>query len=56
MRYELLDGEHFYTLKEAQVVIENWRRIYNTKRPHQSLGNRVPVPETCAPDWERLAM
>jgi len=56
MRYELLNGELFYTLKEAQVVIEKWRREYNTIRPHQSLGNRCPVPETFAPDWQRLAM
>lgn len=56
MRYELLDGEIFYTLKEAQIIIERWKRLYNTIRPHQSLGNRAPVPETCAPDWEKLAM
>ncbi len=56
MRYELLDGELFYTLKEAQIIIEKWRRQYNTIRPHQSLGFRSPVPETVAPDWEKLAM
>ena len=56
MRYELLDGEIFYTLKEAQILIERWKRLYNTIRPHQSLGNKAPVPETCAPDWEKLAM
>lgn len=54
MRYELLDGEIFYTLKEAQIIIE--KRLYNTIRLHQSLGNRAPVPETCAPNWEKLAM
>jgi len=45
MRDELLNGEIFYTLKEAQVVIENWRQHYNTKRPHSSLGYRPPAPE-----------
>ncbi len=56
MRYELLNGELFYTLREAQVVIESWRKHYNTQRPHQSLNYRVPVPETFTPDYERLAM
>ena len=45
LRDELLDGEIFYTLKEAQIVIENWRRHYNTARPHSSLGYRPPAPE-----------
>ena len=45
LRDELLDGEIFYSLKEAQVVIESWRRHYNTVRPHQSLGYRPPAPE-----------
>ena len=35
---ELLDGEMFYSLKEAQIVIESWRRHYNAVRPHESLG------------------
>jgi len=43
---ELLKGEIFYTLKEAQIVIENWRRHYDTIRPHSSLGYRPPAPET----------
>ncbi|MFC5483393.1 IS3 family transposase [Microvirga aerilata] len=42
---ELLKGEIFYTLKEAQIVIECWRRHYNTVRPHSSLGYRPPAPE-----------
>jgi len=37
-RDELLNGEIFYTLREAQVIIERWRREYNTFRPHSSLG------------------
>ena len=44
-RDELLDGEIFYSLAEAKIVIENWRRHYNTKRPHSSLGYRPPAPE-----------
>jgi hypothetical protein len=45
LRDELLNGEIFYTLKEAQIVIEKWRRYYNTVRPHSSLGYRPPAPE-----------
>ena len=45
MRDELLNGEIFYTLREAQVLIEEWRRHYNTKRPHSSLNYRPPAPE-----------
>lgn len=30
-RDELLNGEVFYTLKEAQIIIEQWRKHYNTK-------------------------
>ncbi len=45
LRDELLNGEIFYTLKEAKVVIEGWRRHYNTERPHWSLGYRPPAPE-----------
>jgi len=49
LRDELLNGEIFYTLKEAQVLIEQWRRHYNTIRPHSSLGYRPPAPETIKP-------
>jgi transposase InsO family protein len=45
LRDELLNGEIFYTLKEAQVLIESWRRHYNTLRPHSSLGYKPPAPE-----------
>ena len=45
LRDELLDGEIFYSLAEARIVIESWRRHYNTKRPHSSLGYRPPAPE-----------
>ena len=49
LRDELLNGEIFYTLKEAQIVIESWRRHYNTVRPHASLGYRPPAPEVFMP-------
>ena len=45
LRDELLDGEIFYSLAEARVVVEGWRQHYNTARPHSSLGYRPPAPE-----------
>jgi transposase InsO family protein len=44
LRDELLDREIFYTLKEARVLIESWRRHYNERRPHSALGYRAPAP------------
>ena len=44
MRDELLAREIFYSLKEAQILIEMWRRYYNTIRPHSALGYRPPAP------------
>ena len=49
LRDELLNGEIFYTLTEAQVLIERWRQHYNTVRPHSSLGYRPPAPEVTIP-------
>jgi putative transposase len=49
LRDELLNGEIFYSLREAQVVIESWKRHYNTVRPHGSLGYRPPAPEVMLP-------
>lgn len=46
LRDELLNGEIFYSLKEAQILVEMWRREYNTKRPHSSLGYKPPAPES----------
>ena len=48
LRDECLNGEIFYSLREAQVVIEQWRIHYNTKRPHSALGYRPPAPLTIA--------
>ena len=45
LRDELLNGEIFHTLKEAQILIERWRQEYNTIRPHSALGYRPPAPE-----------
>jgi len=45
LRDERLNGEIFYTLREAQILIEQWRQEYNTIRPHRSLNNRPPAPE-----------
>ncbi|NJO33758.1 MAG: IS3 family transposase [Rhodospirillales bacterium] len=62
LRDELLNGEIFYTLREAQVLIEAWRRHFNAVRPHGSLGWRPPAPEAIVmPAWpakraENLAM
>jgi len=56
LRDELLNGEIFYTLKEAQIVIEEWRKHYNTVRPHSSLGYRPPAPETIIPLQQRPSM
>jgi putative transposase len=49
LRDELLDGEIFYSLAEAKIVIESWRRHYNTVRPHGSLGYKPPAPEMFIP-------
>ena len=46
LRDELLNGEVFYTLKEAQVLIQRWRQGYNRLRPHSALGYRPPAPES----------
>ncbi len=52
-RDELLDGEIFYSLEEARIVIEQWRRHYNAVRPHSSLGYRPPAPEAVVPVDQR---
>ncbi len=51
LRDECLNGETFYTLKEAQVILEQWRHHYNHIRPHTSLGYKPPAPlaRTSAP-------
>jgi putative transposase len=49
LRDELLNGEIFYTLREAKIVIESWRRHYNAVRPHASLNYKPPAPEVFVP-------
>ena len=49
-RDELLNGEIFYTLREAQAVIEWWRHQYNTVRPHSSLKYKPPAPQATLPN------
>jgi putative transposase len=49
LRDECLNREIFYSLKEAQIVIEQWRVEYNTRRPHSALGYRPPAPAAYSP-------
>ncbi|MFC0244003.1 IS3 family transposase [Falsochrobactrum ovis] len=56
LRDELLEGEIFYTLKEARIIVESWRRHYNTVRPHGSLGYKPPAPEVFIPAFARAAL
>ena len=49
LRDECLNGEIFYSLQEAQIVIEQWREEYNTRRAHSALDYRPPAPGACNP-------
>ena len=49
LRDECLNGEIFYSLKEAQIVIQGWRKEYNTVRPHSALDYRPPALGACNP-------
>jgi hypothetical protein len=55
LRDELLNGEIFYTLKEAQIVIESWRRHYNAVRPHAPAGAETAVKLALQLDHSRGA-
>ena len=55
-RDELLNGELFYTLKEAKILIEQWRVHYNTVRPNSALGYRPPAPESIVQMGQRPTM
>lgn len=55
MRNELLNGEIFFSLLEAKIMIERWRKHYNTRRPHSRLGGRPPAPEAWQPNLRLLA-
>lgn len=58
LRDELLNGEIFTTLFEAQVLIKDWCQLYNQIRPHSSLGYRPPAPEAIIPqrDYEQATL
>ncbi len=43
LRHELLNREVFYTLDEARVLVEDWRREYNEIRPHEGLKGKPPA-------------
>ena len=45
LRDELLNGEIFYKLQEANVLTERWHRLYNILRPHSVLGYKPTAPE-----------
>ena len=46
LRVECPNQQIFFSLKEAQIVIEQRRNQYNTIRPHSSIGYRPPAPQT----------
>ena len=54
-RGALLNREIFYSLREAQIIIEAWRKDY-TKRPHSALGYRPPAPDTIVQMDQRPVM
>ena len=56
LRDAFLNGEIFHTLPEAVVLVEQWRRLYNTVRPHSALGGKPPAPETIKPSSWFLRM
>jgi putative transposase len=55
-REELLNGELFYTLREAQILIKRWRRQYNYVRLYSALGYRLTAPESIMAIDQRLTM
>jgi transposase InsO family protein len=49
LRDDLLDGEIFYTIREARIIVEDWRRHFNAVRPHSAIGWRPPAPQVVLP-------
>jgi transposase InsO family protein len=43
LKSEVLDGRVFETLAQAQKAFEEWRHVYNTRRPHEALGLATPA-------------
>ena len=54
--FEMLSGEIFLILGEAQILIERWRDHYDTKRTHSALGYRPPTPESIITVDQNLTM
>ncbi len=53
LRDELLNGEIFNNLKEAEILIEQWRKEYNGFRPHSALNYQPPAPSAVLPKVQR---
>jgi transposase InsO family protein len=51
MRDEKLNGEEFDSVLEARVVLGDWIREYNERRPHRGLGMKTPLQ--FAAEWKR---
>src|SRR5262249_6905113 len=51
LRQECLDQQWFFSLEEARNCLEEWRRDYNTIRPHTALGNQTPAD--FAANWRK---
>jgi len=56
LRDELLNAEKFYSRKEAQIIIGQWRHPYSTKRPQSSLSYKLPAPESIIHMHQRIPM
>ena len=46
---EYLENYSVNNLKEAKVLVEQWRQHYNQVRPHSSLGYKPPAPQVTLP-------
>jgi transposase InsO family protein len=51
LRDKLLNREIFFAIREAKVLIEQWRLYHNTIRPHSAWSYRPPAPQTIGPVW-----
>jgi transposase InsO family protein len=43
LKAEVLDGQVFADLDQAQRAFDAWRPVYNTKRPHEAIGLETPI-------------
>ena len=53
LRSELLNGEIFNNLKEAEILIEQWRKEYNGFRPHSAMNYQPTAPSAVMPKVQR---